>query len=70
MRWLLAWVLYWLGDMIERWNDDDRRFTAFGFNAYQRLMAWSDIVQSDGPGPWKPASDTDRNPQGENGEAG
>jgi hypothetical protein len=53
MRAALAWTLYWMGDMTNRWNDDDRRFTTAGFGLYQWLMRASDTVQ--GPsakGPW------------------
>lgn len=52
MRWLLSWILFWLGDLVSRWNDNDRRFTEFGFNLYQRLMLMSHKIQGDSYGPW------------------
>jgi hypothetical protein len=48
-------MLYWAGDLVHRWNDDDRRFTDFGFDAYEWLMAQSSRVQGAGPGPWMDA---------------
>lgn len=55
MRPLLAWALYWAGDLVSRWNDNDRRFTRAGFDLYQFLMRWSDRIQGDGKGPWEAA---------------
>lgn len=55
-RWLLSWALYWLGDAVSRWNDNDARFTEVGFHLYQWLMQKSDAVQGDGAGPWMPPS--------------
>ena len=53
MRAALAWTLYWLGDLVSRWNDDDRRFTDAGYRLYQWLMLASDTVQGDSDrGPW------------------
>lgn len=54
MRWPVAWLLYWAGDAVSRWNDHDMRFTELGFNLYQWLMRKSDEVQgATAYGPWK-----------------
>lgn len=50
----LSWLLFWLGDLVSRWNDHDVRFTRVGFDIYQWLMAKSVAVQGDGSGPWLP----------------
>lgn len=53
LRFIAAWTLYALGDLVSRWNDGDRRFTSAGFHLYQWLMRLSDTAQ--GPtdfGPW------------------
>lgn len=55
MRWLLSWSLYWLGDVVSRWNDHDARFTETGFRLYQWLMRSAHRVQGGGRGPWRPA---------------
>jgi len=56
MRSLLAWTFYSLGDLVSRWNDHDKRFTAVGFNLYQWLMRVSDDIQGEtDKGPWRPA---------------
>ena len=53
MRAALAWTLYWLGDLVHKWNDNDHRFTDAGYRLYQWLMLASDTVQgSSGKGPW------------------
>ena len=48
MRCAAAWALYWLGDLVSRWNGTDA-----GYDLYQWLMRTSDAVQGSGPGPWK-----------------
>ena len=49
IRYAVAWLLYWLGDAVER------IFVRRGlfYPAYNRLMTWSLDVQGDGPGPWE-----------------
>jgi hypothetical protein len=60
VRWALAWTLYWLGDLVERWNDNDGRFTEAGFDLYQWLMRASDTVQgASANGPWSTAQGTE-----------
>lgn len=50
MRPLLAWALYWAGDLVSRCSD-----TRAGVDLYQFLMRWSDRIQGDGKGPWEAA---------------
>ena len=51
MRWLLAWILYILGDLVyrifaKRWR---------GYTVYSKLLIWSHEVQGpSGNGPWGP----------------
>lgn len=52
MRKQAAWAIYWLGDLVHRWNDNDRRFTAAGYRLSQWLLLKSSDVQGDEQGPW------------------
>jgi hypothetical protein len=53
IRFALSWLLYWAGDLVSWWNDDDRRFTNVGWNLYQWLMRTSIAVQGHTDnGPW------------------
>ena len=51
IRWLLAWLLYFLGDLISRpmmafdW--------AWLYRPYNKLMSWSSDIQVGEYGPWK-----------------
>jgi hypothetical protein len=49
-RWLLSWILYWLGDAISR---PMRTFDwAWLHRSYKRAMLWSADIQGTGKGPW------------------
>lgn len=49
MRYLLAWVLYSMGDLVTR----RALLWVHGYRYYNWLMIKSEMVQGDGPGPWK-----------------
>ncbi len=51
-------MLYWLGDAVYTWIDDDYRFTERGYNLYRWLMLKSSDVQGDGQGPWAGIKET------------
>lgn len=57
MRYLLAWTLYWMGDIVSK---PMCRYEFLGgrlYPLYNKLMLASNDVQGDGGGPWeKPQS--------------
>lgn len=60
MRSILAWALYWAGDLVSRLDpfpDRDGLWFELHYHLiylpYQRLMGWSVRVQGDGAGPWQ-----------------
>ena len=61
MRRLAAWALYGLGDAISR-----VMFFGWLYPPYNWLMLKSEIIQGDGPGPWKPRSDFEHSIHKEN----
>lgn len=46
-RYILAWALYLIGDLVSRLPDVLRAYPV-----YTALMGWSDDIQGHGPGPW------------------
>lgn len=55
MRWLISWVLFWLGHFVSR--TFMRLDLPGAYLTYNKLMIWSEAVQGDGPGAWKPRPD-------------
>jgi hypothetical protein len=54
MRWLLAWILYAIGDAIYVVFDQWLPWGMVGpiYRLYSASMVASTVVQGDGPGPW------------------
>lgn len=62
MRWLFAWMFYWLGDFWYRafqWSFNDHGIGWVMFSIEQRLFLWSDTIQGTGRGPWEEPGATD-----------
>lgn len=51
MRWLAAWVLFWVGDGVFRLTNLPRCDGLYP--VYSRIMALSFAIQGDGAGPWR-----------------
>ena len=57
MRYALAWLLYWMGDLVSHVMihvPDRPEFLGYwAYRLFNRLMLWSHDVQGDGDGPWR-----------------
>lgn len=57
MRWLVSWVLFWMGDAVSRvlhlLPDDTEWPSDLLYSIYNKLMVRSSRIQGDGAGPWK-----------------
>lgn len=53
-RWLLAWSLFWIGDMVSRLDRWDVEWLIrLWMPIYQRCMVWSSNIQGESDfGPW------------------
>ena len=51
MRWLTAWLLYWLGSALIPLTH--RMDAEWPHRVLSRLMGLSNAAQGKGPGPWK-----------------
>lgn len=53
-RFVAAWALYLLGDLVSRTLEPlFGHWFGWPYATYNRLMTWSNDVQGDGDGPWK-----------------
>lgn len=53
-RWAIAWVLYWIGDLVSKMDRIDWEWLAnIWYPVYNRCMYWSSNIQGSGHfGPW------------------
>ncbi len=51
MRWIAAWLLYWLASAVAPLTH--LLDAEWPYRVFNRLALLSDAVQGDGPGPWK-----------------